>query len=158
MSHNNTNSYLLEIKDKQTLDNVMNSNNNIIILYVYATWCSPCSLLYPKMEVLASKYISHPKRILFCKVNSETDVIKNVQGLPTIQFWTSEGNQKKLYNTVLGADYKRIEDTLNSLLSPEEIVRSNHHNSSNDNTPFGISNKGPGLKVKPGLYKSYGSL
>lgn len=102
-------SIVYEIKDKNDLSEVMSSNYNIIIIDIYADWCQPCKYLAPKMEQWAAKYSS--PNVLFCKLNSETN-LKNIKGLPTVEFWVNG----TLHHTVLGADVKKIESTLEKLI------------------------------------------
>jgi thioredoxin 1 len=113
-------SVIFEIKDGNTLNEVMTSSYDIIIIDIYADWCGPCKYLAPKLENLAKQYSS--SNILFCKLNSESGLKPSVKGLPTIEFWVSQskGVPKQLFHTVLGADYPEIEANLMKLAGPPE--------------------------------------
>lgn len=104
-----------EITDSQSLDKVMNSAYDIVIIDIYADWCQPCKYMAPKYAELAARYSS--PNILFTKLNTSTGLKNNVNGLPSIEFWVN----KKLFHTVLGADVKEIEATLNKLIAPPVI-------------------------------------
>lgn len=104
-------SSVYDIPDKKTLDEIMASSYDIVVIDIYADWCQPCKYLAPKLNILAAKY-SSPK-VLFCKLNSETGLKQGIQGLPSIEFWVrGNGGQKQLYHTVLGADIDEIENTI----------------------------------------------
>jgi len=142
-------SAVYDIKDKKTLDEIMGSSYDIVIIDIYADWCQPCKFLAPKLDLLAAKY-SSPK-VLFCKLNSDTGLKPGIQGLPSIEFWVN----KQLHHTVLGADINEIEATI-AKLAP---VANNNAVASMPSTP---APNAQGFKYKTGgssgstQYKTFG--
>lgn len=105
-------SIVYEIKDKKSLDEVMNSSYSIVIIDIYADWCQPCKYLEVELEKIAQRYSS--PNIIFTRLNVETNLRPNVAGLPSIEFWVN----RKLFHTVVGSDVPEIQATLNKLTQP----------------------------------------
>jgi len=106
-------SIIFEIDDIKTLDEVMTSDYEVIIIDIYADWCNPCKYLAPKIEELARQYSN--MNILFCKLNTETSLKPQIKGLPTIEFWVGK-SKKTLFHSVLGADYNEVVQTLKKIV------------------------------------------
>jgi thioredoxin 1 len=125
-----------DITNQNRLTEIMNSNYELIVLDIYATWCGPCSQILPKIEALSKKYSS--PTICFIKINSETGLKQNVRGLPSFEFWVQDkmSNKKILFHTVLGANIKEIEETLYKFI-PAHLIQNplNQNSSNNPNNP-----------------------
>jgi len=139
-------SSILEIRDKNHYDEIMNSSYSLIIVDIYADWCSPCKYLQPKLEELSRQLSSED--ILFCKLNSELGIKNNVKSLPTIEFW----HKLDLVNVVIGADLDGIKRSLSNLIDKYDLKIQSQSS--------GIKNIYGGKKKSSGgnYYASYGNL
>ncbi len=108
-------SVVFEIKDVNTMNEVMQSTYQLIVLDIYAEWCGPCKHLAPKLEELAKAYAS--PNVLFCKLDV-ANVQRQVKGLPTIEFWVLREDGRRLEHSITGADLNAIKETLVRLVGP----------------------------------------
>lgn len=90
----------------------------VVVLDIYADWCSPCKMIAPKLEALAKQYEQYGVGFVKCNVENK---IFQAKGLPTIEFWVK--GQKA--QTVLGADMKKIKEILQTVIPnviPQDAV------------------------------------
>lgn len=99
---------MIDITDKTQFQDYL-QKYPVVVLDVWAEWCSPCKYLSPIFENYAAKYSS--PQALFCKNNIETRIFDDVKGLPTVRFYV----QGKLVREMLGADVKELEQIIGEL-------------------------------------------
>lgn len=131
---------MLEITSKNQLNEVMSKNYDLVVLDIYADWCGPCKYLTPKLEAIAETYEKANANVLFCKLNNDTG-IRNVQGLPTIEFWLKEGNRRNMVHHVMGANLSEIQSKLEEYISLPITPPS-----SKTNTSVGTQTHNPAIK------------
>lgn len=109
-----------EIKNQQSYTTVMNSSYSVVLIDIYADWCGPCKYLAPKLEELSKRF--QDDDILFCKLNTDTQLKRSVKGLPTIEIWVrfNRESPRELHKTIVGADLKAITETLDQLFLKTE--------------------------------------
>jgi len=141
---------MLEINTKQQLNQLI-SQNQVVIVDVWADWCNPCKLLAPKFEELSKQY--RLGGVVFAKSESNKQVFDDVKGLPSIYCFV----KGKHFHTVLGADMNELKKVLQNIfpritqqpLATEEQPSVNHpqvgYNTKNSNS-------------SRGGYRSYGKL
>ena len=75
-------------------------NNSFVIIDVWAEWCSPCQMVAPVVEELASEYA---KKVTFGKLNvDENPGVPSQYGImsiPTLLFF----KKGELVDTIIGA-------------------------------------------------------
>lgn len=110
-------SKVFDIKNVESMNRILSSSYRVVVIDIYADWCSPCKYLAPKMESLADTY--KDESIMFCKLDTKTNLRSNVKGLPTIEFWvqTDPSVPRELVKTIVGADVPEIEKTLKQLFN-----------------------------------------
>ncbi len=136
------------IQSQDELDIFMKSQHKLIVLDIYADWCGPCKMLAPQMEALAHEYASYS--VKFGKINTEHVAVENVNSLPTIQLWVSNGATRTLKQTVVGANIQAIREAIN------ECVLVNSSSQFNQSSQSSASTGKPVRKV--GGYATYGNL
>ena len=78
---------MLELSGDDTY-NILN-DDYFILFYFTASWCGPCKLLGPKLEVLEKKLNDKKNKIIFCKIdvdNNNDDICKqcDIKSVPFI--------------------------------------------------------------------------
>lgn len=140
---------MIDITDSQQFQKYL-QQYHVVILDVWADWCSPCKYLAPLFEKFATEYSTN--KTLFCKCNIESNVFTDVQGLPTIRFYVDG----KLEKEILGADVVEIEAGLKSICGAQQqqpatnTVASHHQDSGSGAYQPKRHNTGDG-------YRSFGS-
>lgn len=94
---------LVELQEERKLEELINNNYDITVLYFSAKWCGPCKNIHPKI-VDFSNDIENKNRVLFIKIDiDDNEELANeceIESLPTFKIY--KNNQ--LYNTIEGAD------------------------------------------------------
>lgn len=74
--------------------------NGVVLVDFYGTWCPPCKLLEPVIEMLAGEYAG---RALVAKVNvddnPESAVDNSVEDIPTIVLFKDGEEKERLFGT-----------------------------------------------------------
>lgn len=141
---------MLEIHTKEQLKQLI-SQNQVVVVDVWASWCNPCKILAPKFEELSKQYQS--AGIVFAKSESDKGVFDDIKGLPSIFFFV-RGNP---YHTVLGADMNEIKQVLQKLFPQVKQQALQTEALPTINKPQVGYNVKSGSKGKGG-YRSYGNL
>ena len=140
-------SRVLKIREAQDISNIL-SSYRIVVIDSYADWCYPCKMMEPKYEELAARYSSSD--VCFSKCNAELELIQ-VKGLPSIDIYVNGA----LYTNILGADVKRLEETLKQLV-PQQPQQPQQPQGQHPQQPQ-QSQQGYKSKNSGSTYKSYGS-
>lgn len=102
---------VVELKTRQEFEQYK-SQYPILIVDIFGDWCSPCKMVAPMYEELATLYANNNTNILFTKANVDNRIIDNVSGLPTFQFYFNG----ELYQQVMGADMNQVQQVLNKIM------------------------------------------
>ena len=94
------------------------NSNTLVVLYVYAEWCSPCKSIKDKYEELSNKY----NNVVFLKQNIDLRIENpdfNVRGIPSFYFY--KNGRIVLTNTgeplnVVGPKIQAIDNIVKQLL------------------------------------------
>jgi len=98
-----------EILDLESFTTAINTNYYVMV-DCYAPWCGPCKRIAPQLEELSEK--DRFTKVKFLKVN--VDDVEDfatkykVSAMPTFLFF----KYGKLVDTVVGADLKKVVETL----------------------------------------------
>jgi thioredoxin 1 len=69
--------------NENTISNILNENPKVVIDF-WASWCGPCKMIAPKIEILSEELES----VIFCKVNVDenADLVKKyeIKSIPTL--------------------------------------------------------------------------
>lgn len=94
----------------QELKTLISSGKSIAIDY-FATWCGPCKMIAPKMEMFSTQFPS----VTFLKVDvdSAQEIAKfaEIKAMPTLHFYK---NGSKVAD-VVGADLGKIEKAIKEI-------------------------------------------
>jgi thiol-disulfide isomerase/thioredoxin len=143
-------SVVYEITKKEEFSNLLNTYQ-LVVVDIYADWCSPCKMLAPKYDNIAKQYSS--PQVIFCKSNAEAGVF-TPQSLPSIEFWV----KGKQYDTVIGADVKKIVDTLVKIGAvPNNQAQAPAQAEAQPSSSFGIPATAYRGKNANNQYKTYAS-
>ena len=101
----------MELITSQQLEE-MKSNGDKVLVDFFATWCGPCKMLIPRLELLATQYPGVKFVKLDVDQNREFAMNMGLRSVPTIQIFNGE----TLVHTSIGAQpdsvYKDILSTL----------------------------------------------
>ncbi|MEE9520582.1 MAG: thioredoxin [Dehalococcoidales bacterium] len=90
---------VVDVSD-QNFDNEVIKSTLLVLVDLWAPWCSPCRMVAPVIEKLAEKYNG---KVKFCRVNvddnSQTPTKYGVMSIPTLMFF----KDGKAVDTVIGA-------------------------------------------------------
>ena len=90
---------VVDVSD-QNFDNEVIKSTLLVLVDLWAPWCSPCRMVAPVIEKLAEKYSG---KVKFCRVNvddnSQTAAKYGVMSIPTLMFF----KDGKAVDTVIGA-------------------------------------------------------
>lgn len=98
----------MELVNSEQLKEIK-SNNDVVLVDYFATWCGPCKTLMPRLENLESQY----SNVKFVKVNvdenMEHSMSMNIRGVPTVIIYkngneinrSSGANQDSFYKNIL---------------------------------------------------------
>jgi thioredoxin 1 len=149
---------MIEITNKSELDKIMTGTYDLVVLDIYADWCGPCKYLTPKLEQLSKDYSSY--NVIFCKLNVETK-LRQVQALPTIEYWLRQENKRNLVDSFVGANIEEIVKKINTHLNISTPVPDTPVNKQTPSgtCPYSTSSKNFQVKGgKGGAYLKYGQL
>ena len=141
-------SIVFEITKVEDFQNLLQTYA-VVVVDVYADWCSPCKMLAPKYEELATQLSS--SQVIFTKHNADLGLgLFDIKSLPSIIFYVNG----KEFKTVIGADLPGIKATLQEVgvQSPAVQVQAQERVGSYG-TPS-VAYKG---KNANNQYKTYGS-
>ena len=70
----------------EQLDQEMTRQESLILVDVYATWCGPCRVILPQLQVAAQKLVQEEVRVAKIDADKHSDWVGRyqVQGLPTM--------------------------------------------------------------------------
>mmetsp|Transcript_19214 Transcript_19214/g.41754 ORF Transcript_19214/g.41754 Transcript_19214/m.41754 type:complete len:269 (+) Transcript_19214:167-973(+) len=70
----------------EQLDQEMNGKDSLILVDVFATWCGPCRVIIPQLEVTAQKLVEDEVRVVKIDSDKHSSWVGRyqVQGLPTM--------------------------------------------------------------------------
>ena len=104
---------LIKLTDENFEDEVIKSDKPVLIDF-WATWCSPCRMIAPIVEELATEYEGKAKiGKLDVDSNQQTSIKYGVRSIPTLLIF-KDGEVKE---TIIGAvPKKNIVEKLNSVI------------------------------------------
>lgn len=92
--------------------NQMKQNGEKVLVDFYATWCGPCKVLMPRLELIQHNY---PK-VKFVKIdvdqNREGSLEYNIRSVPTVMIFNGEEELFRESGAKPDNDYKQVLDTL----------------------------------------------
>ena len=92
--------------------NEMKQNGEKILVDFFATWCGPCKMLLPRLELLQHDY----PNIKFVKIdvdqNREGSVEYGIRSVPTVMIFNGENEVYRTSGVKPDSEYKEV---LNSL-------------------------------------------
>jgi thioredoxin 1 len=101
--------------------------NILVVNFIYADWCGPCSLIKPEYHKMFTKYNS-TNVIAITKENVDRNLTPTIQVVPTFQYFLNG----TLHSVVTGADIKEIEGhtikllkVLNGEIKETEVEKKN---------------------------------
>lgn len=109
----------MEIQDLQHRKKLL-SENTIVCIDLWGSWCAPCKAVSPQFAKLAQQY-NKSGICLLAKENVELELTRdqNIQGIPAFLFYKG-GHPVRMSDgknlVVMGGDMKQIEFHLQSLL------------------------------------------
>jgi len=83
--------------------------NRIVIVYIYGTWCNPCSSIAGLYNSLVEKY-QRPGLCMLIKEDVDKKLTQNIHNVPTFQFYIDG----KLQGSIVGSD--NLEDIIRDLV------------------------------------------
>lgn len=103
-----------EITSESEWDGLLSSaSDRIVIVDIYADWCSPCKAFEKPFEDLASRYTSRTK--IFRRANVDNKSLgryfKDISGVPTILFFRGTS----LVSKVTGVNMDEITEKVRSI-------------------------------------------
>lgn len=107
---------VIEIETQEKFDEIISNKkgNKYIFVDFYATWCGPCKRISPEIEKFSDTF----KNITFLKVDvgklEDLSQQYKIKSLPTFLIF-EKGNNKPLYQPIIGSDKTKIETTLKGL-------------------------------------------
>ena len=105
------------VSSKEEFDEII-LNNKIVVVDFYATWCGPCNILTPMLNVLEEEYTK--EKIYFVKIDVDNEEFTNllkdysITCMPTIIYFI-DGKFNEKY-TVKGANISQIKFNINKLI------------------------------------------
>lgn len=100
-----------ELQDEEHKRNVI-SSNKLVVVDVYANWCSPCKVVEPRFSQLAKQYET-PSLCALVKENIENPKLNTkIKGVPTFLFFI-DGNY---VDSIVGADIVQVEENIKLFL------------------------------------------
>ena len=108
----------MSVKLVKSLDELRSvvSASKIVVVDATASWCGPCTMVYPKIQALAQKY----PQVTFIKFDIEqSEEIAdyfNITSMPTFIFYVNGEMQNE---RVLGADAGKVERFIRGFLSTQ---------------------------------------
>ena len=106
---------LIELDKELSLEQILDNNFDLTVLYFSAKWCGPCKNNHPKIVEYAND-IEYQQKIVFVKIDideyEELTNTCNIESLPTFKIYKN----KKLENTIEGIDNSNLFMSLNLLL------------------------------------------
>ena len=83
--------------------------NRIVIVYIYGTWCNPCSAITGLYNSLVEKY-QRPGLCMLIKEDVDKKLTENIHNVPTFQFYIDG----RLQGSIVGSD--NLEDIIRDLV------------------------------------------
>lgn len=85
------------------------SSNRIVVVYIYGSWCTPCSSIAGLYNSLVEKY-QRPGLCMLIKEDVDKKLTQNIHNVPTFQFYIDG----KLQGSIVGSD--NLEDIIRDLV------------------------------------------
>ena len=108
----------MEIQNLEHRRSVL-KNNAVVCIGLHGDWCEPCKLIDPQYRMLAQQFGGSGAALVKENIDLELTRDVNVGAVPAFIFYKNSHlvreNNKPL--VVMGGDFKKINDTLNSLLT-----------------------------------------
>ena len=95
--------------------------NKVVCIYLWGSFCHPCTLLAPKYVELSKQYYD-PGKCILMKENVESEYTRDYQitGVPAFIFYKNgdivRNDDGKIID-VLGGDFEKVKSILNKLLN-----------------------------------------
>lgn len=110
----------IEIQDLNHRKKLL-TENKIVCIDLYGTWCGPCKDVKPKFAALAQQY-NNPGKCLLAMENVDLELTRDCQigGVPAFIFYKGGQLLKHSNGTpviITGGDLPKVQDILNNLLS-----------------------------------------
>lgn len=92
--------------------NQMKQNGEKVLVDFYATWCGPCKMLMPRLDLMQHEY----PNVKFVKVdvdqNREGSLEYNIRSVPTVAIFNGDNELYRASGVKPDGEYKEILSTL----------------------------------------------
>jgi thioredoxin 1 len=141
----------IEITSKEIFDKLL-KNNRYVIVDIYGTWCTPCTIIAPKFEGLSKQYSS--QECVFAKCNSDLNILQ-VTGLPTFALF-KEG---ELVESITGADMVKLQRAVEEILGVAPKVQVQSQPAQQQPAPASHQTYAGGKRVtRASAYKTFSTI
>jgi thioredoxin 1 len=90
----------------------MKQNGEKVLVDFYATWCGPCKMLLPRLELMQHEY----PNVKFVKIdvdqNMDGSMEYGIRGVPTVMIFDGENELFRTSGAKPDAEYKQVLNTI----------------------------------------------